>query len=694
MRFSLDNMPSYSNLAVYLAFAFLFLVQLSLSAWPEYLRSLPVELDDALTYTFKAVLFQECVWDSNCPALQSFANVLDLNKRSTSNFDEFILSRQIFEFYHPIHSVLLFGVNLVFDDWLFSFQVLRVASSIFIIYAIAKFLTVFLDRGAICISATLLGCTTFPEQGIHIVTPSNFTVAICLWMTTLLTELNSKKELIKSYAVTIVALTSHPISLVVTPFLWLYFLWNGGAKVLIKTRVQYTLGAAFLWLFVFFVYTQSSWPIFKTPIQYLPDGHLESGIPSNLLNSFFANIVAAFITLRKGILQFGGEIGGLVFLFFLVVGFISQKLKQAPIYKLALVFMLMGGVSSLHQFFRPGLLFDRIYVLLFIIMIALFSQGLWSLIVRSNFRPDEYLQRVLEPNFGESKKRKGFLIGLMGVALITVPLFLYLTSGLLRIETEINARIQRHDLQLDTALIQSTLRTHKERTSIVSADTAPHGSLRVIPTLLGLIYSDLSLDFMPLKFLERARLTGGPFWQDLIKKEAHFIGLSPIVNNHLTAGGALNVTAGGSLIIASKSLKNGFGVKLFYYFSDSGDKNENNLTFDEVKQKHQILTKEIFFHAKSPESLGKRIKFQRDTKLVSIETLENEKPKFNWPWGAPIELLIEGKQGQVETVIDFKNPFKEKILGCEVTIEKDAGSILLGGIKCTPSQGIKRLQGN
>ena len=166
---------------IFLVGLLLYLVlQTGLVAVPMQHRAVPVETDDAYTYILKAAELREC-FTQDCPALNDLR--LQLQEPTNDVKNAWIRYREYlraFVVYHPLHSILLAGLNAAGLTWDQAYNAIVLAGSLLIGFAIAAWLWSLWGRAPAGLALLLLSLSLFPGQGLHYVVPSNLALGIAI----------------------------------------------------------------------------------------------------------------------------------------------------------------------------------------------------------------------------------------------------------------------------------------------------------------------------------------------------------------------------------------------------------------------------------------------------------------------------------------------------------------------------------
>jgi hypothetical protein len=158
-------------------------LQTSLVVAPMLRRTVPVETDDAYTYILKAAEMRAC-FSQDCPALNYLRPQLlkpaDAPKTAWIQYREYF---RAFVVYHPLHSLILLGLNAVGLSWEAAYNVIVIAGAIFLGLAIAYWLYSLWGASVAGIAMAFLAVSLFPGQGLHYIVPSNLSlgIAILIW---------------------------------------------------------------------------------------------------------------------------------------------------------------------------------------------------------------------------------------------------------------------------------------------------------------------------------------------------------------------------------------------------------------------------------------------------------------------------------------------------------------------------------
>lgn len=497
--------------------AFLFFVcQLSLVVWPEIARGVPVELDDSLVYVFKAVLIDECLTKNICVALDDILNLEPVSNYDQNDWNSYVLLRHTLHLYHFGHSYLIISLKALGLDWVTAFQLVRVLSSVSIILGIIFCLKSIFAPVVASSSLILLSFTIFPEQGIHIVTPGNTATGIFFWALGMLFYRGRHRELLL-FSLCCALFLFHKIAILFVPIIYfLHFVlnhrsWTPGTILFVSLSAITTFG-------LFVCYRSMEWPPLSLPVKYAP---LEwAGIAG-----VFRNSVASLKIVGESATQFG-----LVLCLFPLITSTRAFIKALKLGEhAAIVLLVLIAINTLAILYvfppKGGLLFGRIWVLTFVISIGFLCKGLLDEIHKTHYPPrHETAER------DQIQPRTGSLIGLKRQSYFFFFLFaslcVYTTQGISLHFKQINGRILRHNLSIDSQLLRATIGGLPEKTWLVYHLPEKKASLDTVPLLMTLINGgakhrfDKISDFEPDTITQKIKLYGQPYfisWSPLIR---------------------------------------------------------------------------------------------------------------------------------------------------------------------------------
>ncbi len=493
-----------------------FVCQLSLVVWPEFARGVPVELDDSLVYIFKAVLIDECLTKNSCVALDDILNLESVTNYDQNDWNTFVLLRHTLHLYHFGHSYLTISLNALGLDWVEAFQAVRVLSSVVIITGIIFCLKSLFAPIVASSSLILLSFTIFPEQGIHIVTPGNTATGIFFWALGMLFYRGRHREVLL-FSLCCALFLFHKIALLFVPTIYfLHFILNHRSWT--SCTILFAIVSAIMTFVLFVCYQSVEWPPLSLPLQFAP---LEwAGIAG-----IYKNLAASVKIVGETATQFG-----LVLCLFPAIAatraFIKALKRGDNLAKVVLVLIAINTLAIIYVFPpKGGLLFGRIWVLTFVISIGFLCKGLLDEIHK--------IQYPLQHETAESDQilpRTGSLVGLKRqpffFLFLCASLFVYTAHGIFLHFKQINGRILRHNLSIDSQPLRAAIGGLPKKTWLIYHLPEKKASLDTVPLLMTLINGgakhrfDKISDFEPATITQKIKLYGQPYfisWSPLIR---------------------------------------------------------------------------------------------------------------------------------------------------------------------------------
>lgn len=144
-------------------------------------RTVPVETDDAYTYILKAAEMRSC-FSQNCPALNDLRPQLlqptEVPETAWIQYREYF---RAFVVYHPLHSLIMVGLNAIGLSWERAYNVIVIAGAFFIGMAIAYWLYSLWGASVAGVAMAFLALSLFPGQGLHYIVPSNLSMGVAIF---------------------------------------------------------------------------------------------------------------------------------------------------------------------------------------------------------------------------------------------------------------------------------------------------------------------------------------------------------------------------------------------------------------------------------------------------------------------------------------------------------------------------------
>ncbi len=403
-----------------------FLVQFDLVLRPIILRELPVELDDSLVYILKSVQLNECFFQ-DCIGLISINEQFEFLRNSGDYSDvNFRQERMFFHVYHPIFSALLSGIRLTGLTWEVSFNAFRLLANASVLFSIIFWCFVFFGRltgGFLLLLASIL---IFPEQGIHLMAPSNLSVGLGFFLLAYIARFQKSADWM-IFLCSLIFIGFHQIFSIVLLMAWSFFfaLYFKNCSFRNYFLCIFSLLCAVIYNLIQAHVTEPSFFI------SYPD-YLESNV------EFFGGVLSNLSSaLSVSSSWFSVIFGDFVPLFFIlsIFGILKySKYKKIQV-TFILVYFMVCCVSLLYVHPpAPGLLFQRLFM-----YFGMFSLGLFF----------QILVPILE-NFISFKKRWRSVV-MVFVAISSGSVIVF---GATRHNAEVQSRISRHNLSLDQLQVE------------------------------------------------------------------------------------------------------------------------------------------------------------------------------------------------------------------------------------------------
>lgn len=614
-----------NNVIFYICATVFFSLQMSLTVIPELTRDLPVELDDSLVYIFKAVLLRDCLQEGVCVALSNLLDLPQVNNYSPDDWNTFVLLRHTLHLYHLGHSFLMIGIKSLGLDWIESFQLIRITSALVIIISIICFIKTYFLSNVASLSLVFLSVTLFPEQGIHIVTPSN-TVMGLFFLALSCFEKKNKYRDYQIFALSILMLFWHSIALILVPTLYIaytiiYF------RNISKQFLIFLILAAIFTMLIYMVSATVKWPPFHLPIKYSPGEW--SGYAGTL-----KNLSAATKTFWESSSQFGG----VLFLLAATVaikGFINSFKTNEPIIKITFV-LITVSLLSLFYVFPPkaGLLFSRMWVPLFVISICFLSEGLLS---KGSYFFNINDMKVFEKIAFLVNKYLGLHLSgkLVPTYFLYFSLCFYIGSGALSIYQQISGRIDRHDLSFNLTKLELLVKSFPPNSNITYHMPKEKRSLDTVPLLITLIFGGAKNGLAIINDL-------GTYFEQ--KHQTNFdkeylISWSPVFTKTDFGNSPLFIDQNQKIEILN------LNANIVYLHFSNTERDDMIISFeidkDKSSQKQQFLVKEGWNQIEfKNNNIGSKLIFSSDnySELTGLSVNRPASEDFSWPWNSSILL--------------------------------------------------------
>ena len=157
-------------------------VQSALTDVPLWSRSLPPEVDDALTYVLKTKQMEEC-FTQDCLALEDLRAqlIVKTGGREATEQRNLVVSR-VYPVYHPLFSAFSLLLGKFGWDLMTVYKIIWTAAPFFFGLAFICLLTALWGREAGGIAMMLMAFKVFPDTGLHYVVPSNLTMGLAVFI--------------------------------------------------------------------------------------------------------------------------------------------------------------------------------------------------------------------------------------------------------------------------------------------------------------------------------------------------------------------------------------------------------------------------------------------------------------------------------------------------------------------------------
>lgn len=436
------------------AFIF-FLFQIDLVLRPILLRELPVELDDSLVYILKSEQLNECFFQT-CTALKSILEQFnELRLSGDYNLANHRQERMFFHVYHPAFSALLSGIKLLGLGWVDSFNYFRILASTFVIFSIVFWCYTFFSyrvSGFILLVGSVL---LFPEQGIHLMAPSNFSVGVGFFLFSCVIRFPKKSDII-IFFISILFIPFHQIFSVIVFMAWLFYFLMRLSDIRARS---YVLCGINILISVGYNYIQSHVvePSFFIPLPDYLSANFEffsylktSAVNSlHLSKSWFENILGDLFILLLPLSIFA---------------LLQPSVRRRP----QVVFTVVCIISyALTLFYinlpAPGLLFQRIFMFVGLLGIGLFFQGMLI------------IMKTRISLFKDSDNYRN-------LSVLFIAIF-FTISGFPSHNAQVNARIVRHNVSLDEGQVDFLVSSANHGDSVLYTENSYFTGLNEVSAL-------------------------------------------------------------------------------------------------------------------------------------------------------------------------------------------------------------------
>jgi hypothetical protein len=668
----------YGGKTVFLLGLIIYLVvQLRLVLIPILNRSVPVEADDAYTYIIKAAEMESCFLQ-DCPALA------DLRKQlaEPSSDEQVIWLRyreytRAFVVYHPLHSLLLAGLDKAGFTWESAYNVITVSGVIFISLAIGYLLYVLWGPVVAGIALAGLSISLFPGQGLHYIVPSNLSlgIAIFTWAVVIHKKERARWFMLAGILAMISMHTNGRLYALITEAL--FWLVTGGQlpwRMPRKSLIAASLGLLLVVLsFALPLVIQRPDLLVKAdPLP--PAWQPRQGLINNLTAA--GVIVTAWGAAFGSLLVAGLLVGaGLYF---------TPRHRLKPVLSLLVLLVAVAAATLFYVLPRyPAEAFGRIWVPLAILLTGLIAQAFVGWISALSSSLLAVVQHRTTPIFRGRwiLSRQGWaLVGMvaLGVAFLSAA-FIYVPSGTSAVSQTSEIMTNKQNISLDPS--QPALLLSKDCGKVLYMDEVPmhfyltRGALRC-----GAIY------YPPL-----AKTPYENPWVKNNKKIRYLVAWNPSVIRGTNTGGSTRVlTAGDQLTIrnlASRRLDS-----IWISFDNPGP--EVTLT---AKATDSSLPEATDIQLKVPARSSSSVKITdqagitatditlampEDSQLIRIEGIRVDPlSNLNWPWDTGISLDYQPANPLVlPTTITFNSNDLAPTLGRPIHVLADNGDTVLAEV--------------
>lgn len=396
--------PLAGKLAIGAAFLIYFIGQFYLSAAPTLVRQTPVEADDAYSYIVKAAAMQTGCLSEDCPAMTSLrAQLLS----PTDNLEAASIRHReyhrIFYFYHPVHSLILSGLNTAGLTWEQAYDAVWIAGKILIIFAVAHFMLSVWGPSAGSIALIFLSVTVLQGQGLHAVVPGNLALALALILWAEIYKKTARLTWLMPILITLLLLM-HPIGrlygILILAFAVLDTDWPPKRKEAIGIGLSLLLVAFYLGLPSLIPSVELAF----NPRDFYPGTW-----------SYTKAFIESVTVTSKVVLNWTAHWGGIIFVIpFVILGLISYRQDQK---RLILMFGVLLGFAVASFFyvvpFYGALGFERAWVILAIFLVGAIAQGFFAL-----FMLIGSLLRNKKPVFLKEAKWRAAFVVVLGLFLL------------------------------------------------------------------------------------------------------------------------------------------------------------------------------------------------------------------------------------------------------------------------------------
>ena len=145
-------------------------------------RHLPYGLDDAYAYMLKAPQMAEGCFLQDCKALADLEQQFSVAQQDPDkDWARYRVSGRSFVVYHPLHSVILWGVHSLGFGWELAYDIVMVGMAILLALGVGFFLYQLWGSKAAAVALLFLSATQFAGQGLHYIVPSNMALMVAFF---------------------------------------------------------------------------------------------------------------------------------------------------------------------------------------------------------------------------------------------------------------------------------------------------------------------------------------------------------------------------------------------------------------------------------------------------------------------------------------------------------------------------------
>jgi len=640
----------------------LFYFQFALVVEPIQQRSMPVELDDSLVYIVKATQMEECFFQE-CKGLEDIKNIIFSDEGEPIDWQTFLTARNFLHIYHVGHSAVMVALHSIGIDWEPAFDLIRVVGSLFILFGLVYWVYAFFGLEAGTVMLALCAFSLFPEQGIHIVTPSNISLGIGLFL------LGAIARGVRNldwwiFVGILIALSLHSLGVVIALLVWTYYLfvnysiWTKRGLFLCALSVLTAVAA-------YIAQHSITSPMFAMPFGYEPAGW-------NGLRGHANNINRAW----KIVIDWFDMLGGVFWALPVILYGIVKSDDRYRSYQWILLGLLVGllFVSLLLVFPpHPALLFRRIWFFGSLLGLGFYAQGLW-------FGVSEVVKVVRsgEMSIGMQSRHSYWKNSYVYVALFSfVAVFNaieYVRDGHALIQREISSRIARHEYDIASSQVAQMIDMAVPTDRVMYAPHVDNRSLNAVPALYYFIHGamdlgatlQLMLDNNEIKKIENENtdIRFAVAWNPLMKLPGSRGSGIKLGSNH-----SLQITLENSLTASNLSFKF-LSVGLPYRIEvimENGDSIIRDATTTNYWRKPLINLSEavnqvVIYSDVSSDLLG--------IKLSPIQ-------KTRWPWRKDVHVSHMTSDGRPATVVSMDPNDLIKPINRNVHVINDQGATVL-----------------